>query len=393
MTFFSMFCYLATPPVGSMAPPLLSNVPTNSDPSEEDSNPLSCDTSSSSLPTSSPAVTVSVSGVGDSQGELSPEHVTSSGRVPATSTDASASTSAVSLDTDEMDNSRRDVLMPAESLPPSADVTSMSSHEQDRLLSPASEPSVVGRESSPALSESSQVTDRSDGTAVQPQLSPHSSQNPVVSTSSTISSEPDTSSDTLALISDNSNVSTTNAMKPRSARRSPSAKITSSIKLPKLGRSKTVKEDSVEQGAEPTVSLAARQLTTEWDPTCILEELYSDCRPIVHSSAMGDNCRHSGYLDKLPVNQKRPSVMKGWKTRFFRLTRGSLFYYDAENATKATSFIRLADAKIVVDSDSLKIQIYEKGSGNYILLRVENKDDLATWQKWLGHPCSPLEAR
>ena len=132
------------------------------------------------------------------------------------------------------------------------------------------------------------------------------------------------------------------------------------------------------------VSLAAPELTTDWDPTCLLEELYQDHRAVaVPSSATGENSRHAGYLDKLPVNQRKPTVMKGWKTRFFRLTRGSLFYYDDESAAKATSFIRLTDSKIIADLDSLKIEIVEKGSGNFIILRADNKQETNSWHRAL----------
>ena len=145
---------------------------------------------------------------------------------------------------------------------------------------------------------------------------------------------------------------------------------------PKMQRSDTLFEGAV--------SLAAPELTTNWDPTCILEELYQDHRSVVtQSSTSGENSRHAGYLDKLPVNQRKPTVMKGWKTRFFRLTRGSLFYYDDEVSMKATSFIRLTDSKIVMDSNSLKLEIVEKGSGNYIILRAENQNDMIEWHRAL----------
>ena len=155
------------------------------------------------------------------------------------------------------------------------------------------------------------------------------------------------------------------------------------------GRHKSTKERKLARtgssfDGDPMVSLVAPELTTTWDPTCLLEELYQDYRPVVtQSSATGENSRYAGYLDKLPVNQRKPTVMKGWKTRFFRLTRGSLFYYDDEVAVKATSFIRLTDSKISMDADSLKIEIGEKGSGNYIVLRADTRDEMVQWHRAL----------
>lgn len=147
-------------------------------------------------------------------------------------------------------------------------------------------------------------------------------------------------------------------------------------------KGKTIKK-AKKESVDVTVSLVAPQSTIDWDPTCLLEELYSDCHPSTAHSSTGENARHSGYLDKLPVNQRKPTVMKGWKHRFFRLTRGSLFYYDDASSTKATSFIRLSDSKIVAHQDSLKVEIIEKGSGNFIMLRAESKEDLISWQRVL----------
>ena len=164
---------------------------------------------------------------------------------------------------------------------------------------------------------------------------------------------------------------------PPSAASSKSGK---SKKSKSFNKKNKFKEEVLE---DPTVSLAAPQSTMEWDPTCLLEELYNDCRPGVSQSSTGENSRYSGHLDKLPVNQRKPTVMKGWKRRYFRLTRGSLFYYDDESSTKATSFIRLADSKIVIHPDSVKIEIIEKGSGNFIMLRAESKEELTTWHRVL----------
>ncbi|XP_003382408.1 PREDICTED: POTE ankyrin domain family member J-like [Amphimedon queenslandica] len=145
-------------------------------------------------------------------------------------------------------------------------------------------------------------------------------------------------------------------------------------------KSKKVKNKEQEQTA---VSLAAPQSSIEWDPTCLLEELYNDSQPGVITQANEENARYSGYLEKLPVNQRKPSVRKGWKLRFFRVTRGSVFYYDGETSAKATSFIRLADSKIV-KHDNLQLEIIEKGSSNSLMLRVKNMQELATWYRVLS---------
>ena len=165
---------------------------------------------------------------------------------------------------------------------------------------------------------------------------------------------------------------------------SPPPDKTDKTKLSKLKRSfkrtnKIKREVSTDAGS---VSLMAPQLATNWDPTCILEELYSDCRPVVPQSSTGESSRFAGYLDKLPVNQSKPAVMKGWKHRYFRVTRGSLFYYDDDKSQKAISFVRLTDARIVLHLESLKVEINEK-NGNFIFLRAENRDEAQALQRAL----------
>ena len=169
----------------------------------------------------------------------------------------------------------------------------------------------------------------------------------------------------------------TESQSPTSELHSPRSKKGKSL-IKRVKRAMSTRETPT---AEPTVSLIEKLRATDWDPTCLLEELYHDCRPVGSQSSSGELCRHSGYLDKLPVNQRKATIGKGWKHRFIRLTRGSLFYYDDEQSTKAKSFIRLADAKIVVDSKSLQIEVIEKGSNNVIVLRAKTIDDLTTWHR------------
>lgn len=35
-----------------------------------------------------------------------------------------------------------------------------------------------------------------------------------------------------------------------------------------------------------------------------------------------------GYLEKLPINKKKATLLKTWKRRYFRARDGYLYYYD-----------------------------------------------------------------
>jgi hypothetical protein len=36
----------------------------------------------------------------------------------------------------------------------------------------------------------------------------------------------------------------------------------------------------------------------------------------------------AGYMDKLPMNKKKATMLKTWKRRYFKAKDGNLFYYD-----------------------------------------------------------------
>lgn len=97
--------------------------------------------------------------------------------------------------------------------------------------------------------------------------------------------------------------------------------------------------------------------TFEWDPTCLLEELYVDCKPIsppdVHPS------RLVVEMEKLPRNQVKKTVTKGWKKRYFCITSGNLYYYEDKKMAKALGVVKLNGAKIVCGEDSV-IKVTDK---------------------------------
>ena len=132
------------------------------------------------------------------------------------------------------------------------------------------------------------------------------------------------------------------------------------------------------------VSLQKVKPTMEWDPTCLLEELYSDRRPGVStkSSLSGEIARHFGYLEKLPVNSSKPSVMKGYKRRYFRAMEGKLYYYEDRKSEKALGFAKLTASRLVLIPKKCQLQVVEK-SGKFIVIKASNNDELNSWHRAL----------
>jgi len=131
--------------------------------------------------------------------------------------------------------------------------------------------------------------------------------------------------------------------------------------------------------------------TQEWDPTCLLEELYSDHKPgLMQTNPSGESARYFGYMEKLPVNQSKPTMMKGWKRRYFRAMEGNIFYYEDRTSEKALGFTRLSNSRIVCNEKKHQIQVVEKTNGKFLVMKASDMAELNAWHRALqleaAHP-------
>ena len=142
----------------------------------------------------------------------------------------------------------------------------------------------------------------------------------------------------------------------------------------------TLKKRLSKDDEELSVSVVEPMASIEWDPSCLLEDLYSDHRLFVHPDvANGDHCRYKGFLNKLPVGQNRATVVKGWKQRYFKVKEGSLFYYESREDVKALGRLSLEKCTVTLDVDQLAIV---DGNGRVLMLRG-NRDELVLWKRAL----------
>jgi actin-related protein len=158
----------------------------------------------------------------------------------------------------------------------------------------------------------------------------------------------------------------------------------------KRASSSLTRTNTVDSEGIGNVSVLKPLTTQEWDPTCLLEELYSDYKQgLVTGASSGEGARHCGYLDKLPTNRTKANVMTKWKRRYFRAQEGNIYYYQDRRAERALGFIHLQSSRVIPIPEKLQIQIIPK-DGKSIMLKVPDKDELQAWHRALlleaAHP-------
>ena len=144
------------------------------------------------------------------------------------------------------------------------------------------------------------------------------------------------------------------------------------------------------EGESSIVEVPKNIPTQEWDPTCLLEELYSDHKPgAAQSNPSGESARYFGYMEKLPINQSKSTVMKGWKRRYFRAMEGNIFYYEERTSEKPLGCTRLSNSKIICNAKKCQIQVTEK-NGRFLMIKAPDVEELNAWHRALkleaAHP-------
>ena len=150
-------------------------------------------------------------------------------------------------------------------------------------------------------------------------------------------------------------------------------KVTPSMNFVSTLRRRFSKDDE-----ELTVSVVEPIASLDWDPSCLLEELYSDHQVFVHPDVADvDYCRYKGFLNKLPMGQNKATVIKGWKRRYFKVKEGSIFYYETREDIKALGRLSLEKCTVTLEDDQLTIV---DSSGRALKLRG-NTEELVLWKR------------
>jgi len=130
----------------------------------------------------------------------------------------------------------------------------------------------------------------------------------------------------------------------------------------------------------------------DWDPTPLLEDLLADIRrpeaisfekkETQEKSNERGNSKLEGYLEKLPVNQSKPTLLKGWKKRYFRISLGKIHYFQDHLAAKPLGSILLtgSDLKVVNERE---IQVVAQNTGNLLTIKCSSSNESNDWYRMI----------
>ena len=143
---------------------------------------------------------------------------------------------------------------------------------------------------------------------------------------------------------------------------------------------KATKTKRTSKGDEDLDVILAQPINSlEWDPSCVIEELYADVESLRGVNEV-ERCRYRGFLDKLPIGQAKKTVMKGYKRRYFKIKEGSLFYYEMKQDVKPLGVLPLRAATISAENGTQVTIVDDKG--RLLVLRVDQSEFLL-WKRAL----------
>ncbi|XP_067683181.1 uncharacterized protein [Haliotis asinina] len=116
-----------------------------------------------------------------------------------------------------------------------------------------------------------------------------------------------------------------------------------------------------------------------WDPSAVLKDMYT-------VRLMEDNAEDishqfiamEGYMEKLPMNKKKSTLLKTWKRRFFKAVDGWLYYYESSNRDKPSDTVQLMGGRI--DDMSNRILGIDDGRGKFLMVRCPTEREHGQWK-------------
>ncbi|CAH1784937.1 unnamed protein product, partial [Owenia fusiformis] len=121
-----------------------------------------------------------------------------------------------------------------------------------------------------------------------------------------------------------------------------------------------------------------RVTAMSWDPHLLLKEMYTikledECANDVSSHIIN----MEGYMEKLPLNKKKATLLKTWKRRFFKAQDGRLHYYENDAGVKEHGEINLMGGQ--VDGLGGRMIGIDDGRGRYMITRCPTDKEYNEW--------------
>ncbi|CAB4016544.1 Hypothetical predicted protein [Paramuricea clavata] len=146
--------------------------------------------------------------------------------------------------------------------------------------------------------------------------------------------------------------------------------------------------DSMLNSETEETSSKSNVKTMGWDPSLLIKRILGKVKPVNTEeveNADAEEIHMAGYLEKLPVNQKKATLLKSWRKRYFKILHGKLFYFEDHRSAAPISFIKLGGCQ-VVEMGSKCLAVTENDEdlgGRMVVIRCGSWPELQDWRKAL----------
>ncbi|XP_041348280.1 uncharacterized protein LOC121367897 isoform X2 [Gigantopelta aegis] len=116
-----------------------------------------------------------------------------------------------------------------------------------------------------------------------------------------------------------------------------------------------------------------------WNPSAVLKELFTvRLMEDTTEDISGQFVCMEGYMEKLPMNKKKATLLKTWKRRFFKATDGWLYYYETSDRSKPSETIQLMGGNI--HDLGNRILGIDDGRGRFLMVRCPTDKEHGQWK-------------
>ncbi|XP_028398230.1 uncharacterized protein LOC114521861 [Dendronephthya gigantea] len=138
---------------------------------------------------------------------------------------------------------------------------------------------------------------------------------------------------------------------------------------------------------EEVTSSMSNTKTMSWDPSLLIKRILGKVKPIKTGQldTSDDEVIHmAGYLEKLPVNKKKATLLKSWRKRYFKIFNGKLFYFEDHRSAAPISFIKLGGCTVSeMGNKCLEVVEDEESGGKVLIIRCGTWPELQDWRRAL----------
>ncbi|XP_055958179.1 uncharacterized protein LOC126827515 [Patella vulgata] len=147
----------------------------------------------------------------------------------------------------------------------------------------------------------------------------------------------------------------------------------------KKGNQSGLSNGDVEE--DDVLVVTPRMNLMSWNPIKLLKKLYHV--KLIEETDEDISYKYvsmEGYMEKLPMNKKKATLLKTWKRRYFQAKDGWIHYFESGNRDKPSDSVQLMGGKILEMTDlGSKILGIDDGRGRFLMVRVPTDKEYGQW--------------